>query len=93
MTPPEVRHGGGIAFQPCCSSIATAIQHGLDHRRSNAEIAGMQGSEHVSGRSDQAPLASQADYGGGAGHAEAKLLGHRPPGTFINQQKHRLAAA
>lgn len=62
MTPPEVRHGGGIAFQPCSSSITTAIQHGLDHRRSDAEIAGMQGREHVSSRSDQPPLAGQADH-------------------------------
>jgi hypothetical protein len=53
----------------------------------------MQGREHVSGRSDQAPLAGQADHCGSASHAEAELLGHRSPGAFINQYQHQLAAA
>jgi hypothetical protein len=29
--------------------VATAIQHGFNHRRCNAEIAGMQFSEHLPG--------------------------------------------
>lgn len=53
----------------------------------------MQCREHISGRSDQPALAGQADHGGGAGHAEAELLGHRPPGTLIDQQQRRFAAA
>jgi hypothetical protein len=56
-----------------CCSLSTSIQHGLDQRRRNAEIAGMQCREHISGRIDQAALAGQADHGGGAGHSEADL--------------------
>ena len=37
------------AEQPLPGSFATAIQHGLDHRRCNAEIAGMQGCENLPG--------------------------------------------
>ena len=39
----------GLRWTPCRGLVATAIQHGLDHRRCDAEITCMQVSEYLPG--------------------------------------------
>jgi len=39
----------GLRWAPCRGLVATAIQHGLDHRRCDAEITCMQVSEYLPG--------------------------------------------
>ncbi|MFM1900444.1 MAG: hypothetical protein RLZZ216_1020 [Cyanobacteriota bacterium] len=49
--------------------------------------------KHGSCRSNQTALMGQADHRCGPSHGDAKVLGHRPTSTLIDQQQHPIAAA